>query len=35
MHLNNKNFIIYIIFFETYKYRMFLFKLIKKFVIYK
>ena len=34
MHLNNKDFIIFIIFFKTYKYRMFLFKLINEFIIY-
>ena len=34
MHLNSENFIIFIIFFEIYKYRMFLFKLINDFIIY-
>ena len=35
MHSNNKNFIIFIISLEIYKYRMFLFKLINDFIIYQ
>ena len=35
MHSNNKNFIIFIIFFETYKYRMLSFKLINDSIIYQ
>ena len=35
MHLNNKDFITFIIFFKAYKYRMFLFKLINNFIIYQ
>ena len=34
MHLNNEDFIIFIIFFKTYKYRMLLFELINNFIIY-
>ena len=35
MHLNNKNFIIFVIFFEAYKYRVLLFELINDSVIYQ
>ena len=35
MHSNNENFITFIIFFKTYKYRMFLFKLINDLIIYQ
>ena len=34
IHFDNKNFITFIIFFKTYKYQMFSFKLINSFVIY-
>ena len=34
MHLNNKDLIIFIIYFEIYNYRMFLYKLINEFIIY-
>ena len=34
IHLNNENFITFITFFETYKYRIFLFKLTNNFIIY-
>ena len=34
MRLNNEDFITFITFFETYKYRMLLFELINNFVIY-
>ena len=34
MHLNNENFIIFIIFFKVYKYRILLFELTNNFVIY-
>ena len=34
MHLNNENFITFIIFFKAYKYRILLFKLINNSVIY-
>ena len=34
MHLNNKDFITFIIIFKIYKYRMFSFELINKFIIY-
>ena len=35
IYLNNENFIIFITFFETYKYRMFSFKLINDSIIYQ
>ena len=35
MHLDNENFIIFIIFFEAYKYRMLLFKLTNNFITYQ
>ena len=35
MHLNNKIFIIFVIFFKVYKYRMFLFELINDLIIYQ
>ena len=34
MHLKNQNFIIFVTFLETYKYRMFSFKLINDFAIH-
>ena len=34
MHLNNKNFIIFVIFFGAYKYRVLLFELINDSIIY-
>ena len=34
MHLNNENFIIFIIFSKAYKYRILSFKLINDFIIY-
>ena len=35
MHLNNKNFIIFVTFFETYKYRVLLFELTNDSIIYQ
>ena len=35
MHLNNENFITFIIFFEAYKYRMFSFELTNNLIIYQ
>ena len=35
MHLNNENFIIFVIFFEAYKYRVLLFELINDSVTYQ
>ena len=34
MHFDNENFIIFIIFFKAYKYRVLSFKLINNFIIY-